>query len=97
MHFQLAASLTAVTIPNSVTTIGGHAFSNCTKLVATLKQTDPSKITLEKSREMRYGTYYYGYYNFKNVKQIKVPMASLDTYKAADGWKDYKSIMVGYN
>ena len=69
------SGLTSVTIPNSVTSIGDEAFYNCEKLSnITILATTPPTVNLGYSTP----TYY-----------VFVPSESVDTYKAADGWKRY--------
>ena len=46
--FGTCLSLTSMLIPQSVTSIGQGAFTNCLALTVTIKQSDPSKITLHK-------------------------------------------------
>ena len=84
--FFECSSLSSITIPNSVTTIQMLAFLKCKKLVVTIEQTDPSKITL--------GASWDGGYPFDDVIQITVPSASLDTYKKASIWIRYAAKMV---
>ena len=83
--FSSCSSLASITIPDKVTSIGDYAFYRCSKLIVTIEQTDPTKITLK-------GGYYS--YAFSSVTQIKVPTASLATYKKA--WSGWASKMVGY-
>jgi hypothetical protein len=104
--FGGCTSLTSVTIPNSVNTIGEYAFSDCTGLTSvtlgssvasigdlafhldtnineiTCKVDDPSKIFL-------------GYRLLDDVSNIKlrVPKASVDLYRKANGWNLFKKIV----
>ena len=96
------SSLTSVTIPNSVTTIGGEAFSGCTNL---------KKVNIGKSVK-DIGEYTFDYCTsitqisseavvpptcesgvFTDINKSKckliVPKNSLDAYKQADQWKDF--------
>ena len=102
MAFSGCSSLTSVTIPNSVRTIGNYAFSGCSSLTSV---TIPSSVT-----EIGDGAFS----GCKNVKQITseavtppdcfkytfkgvntreckliVPQNSIDAYKKADGWKEF--------
>lgn len=77
------AQIKQVTIPDTVTEIGGWAFNFCdqlasiTCLAATPPALGPDAFTSETA----------GF-------TIKVPAASVAAYKAADGWKDYASYIV---
>ena len=81
--FSGCSALISVSIPNSVTSIVDYSFDNCRKLVVTVEQINPSKISLSSNP-------------FGSVKQIKVPSASLSAYKSASGWSSYSYKMVGY-
>ena len=95
-------SLTSVTIPNSVTTIGMYAFSDCTKL---------QKVNIGNSVKSIEGVAFYGCtsltqisceaivpptcnydvfagINKSNCKLI-VPNNSIDAYKQAAQWKEF--------
>lgn len=70
--------LTSITIPNSVTSIGNYAFKSCNSLnsVTVLGTTPPNM--------NNYGE------QFLNTNcPIYVPSESVNTYKAANGWKQY--------
>ncbi|MES5169076.1 leucine-rich repeat domain-containing protein [Prevotella melaninogenica] len=96
------SSLTSVTIPNSVTTIGSEVFIGCTNL---------QKVYIGNSVKAIGG---YAFYNCTSITQISseavvpptcglngfaninkskckliVPKNSLDAYKQADQWKDF--------
>ncbi len=83
--FYGCTALTNVTIPNSVTEIGPTAFSDCKGLtkIESLAETPPSC----------------GDYVFYNVDKencvLTVPANSVEAYKAAEGWKDFYSIVAG--
>jgi len=72
--FQNCTGLRDLTIPESVTTIPWGAFGG-TNLSITCLATTPPSITS---------------HTFDRVISIKVPAASVDTYKAASGWNMYK-------
>lgn len=79
----IGATIKQITIPDTVTEIGGWAFSNCsflasiTCLAATPPVLGPNAFSSDTA----------GF-------TIKVPAASVAAYKAADGWKDYASYIV---
>ena len=77
------ASIKQITIPDTVTEIGGRAFYGCYQLasITCLAATPPALGTYAFSSDTAGFT-------------IKVPAASVAAYKAADGWKDYASYIV---
>lgn len=78
--FASCSGLTSVTIPNSVTSIGSSAFFYCPDLTTlTVQATTPPTL----------GSNALTATNANLV--IKVPSASVDTYKAASGWSTYAS------
>jgi hypothetical protein len=80
------SKLTSVTIPDSVTEIGKYVFYNCSSLTSVYcKATTPPTL----------GTYVFS--GNSSDRKIYVPMESVDVYKAATGWSDYSSSIVGYN
>ncbi|MBR0336105.1 MAG: leucine-rich repeat protein, partial [Alistipes sp.] len=85
-EFYNCSSLTNVTIPDSVTSIGVHAFSYCTSLKDIYcKPTTPPN----GSSSM--------FSNNPSVPKIYVPRASVDAYKAASYWSNYKSYIEPYD
>ena len=84
--FEECSGLTSVTIPNSVTIIGYYAFLGCTGLkdVYCYAEQVPTKIT---SRER---IFYNS--NYKNAT-LHVPAGSIEAYRNADEWKDFKNIV----
>lgn len=82
--FEDCNNLTSIMIPVGVVEIGEGAFDGCNLTTFYCKPTTPP--TLEE--------FYIGLSN--NVK-IYVPRASVEAYKAADGWKDYASQIEGYD
>ena len=83
--FSHCSGLTSNTIPDGVTSIGYRAFSLCSKLASVYcKPTTPP--TLEAAAFSSNAT----------SPQIYVPTASVDAYKAAEGWSSYADAIVGY-
>ena len=75
------SSVTSVTIGNSVTTIGEWAFLNCFSLTS---------IVCEANTPPNCDDYCFGYIN-KSIP-VYVPANSVETYKAANEWKDFTNI-----
>ena len=83
--FYGCSRLTSITIPDAVTSIGADAFSYCTSLASVYcKPTTPPTFG---------GNVFY---NNATNRKIYTPTASVDAYKAADGWSDYADAIVGY-
>ena len=78
----LYCHLESITIPASVTFIGGQALMTSYLNNIYCKPTTPPEAG---------GIMYY-----KNAK-VYVPMASVEAYKSAEYWSDYKDNIVGYN
>lgn len=71
-----ANSLTSITIPASVTSIGTYSFKECPLQSITVNATTPP--TLNNSFD-----------DVDNSIPVYVPEGTVDTYKAAGGWKDF--------
>ncbi len=83
--FEYCSGLTSITIPNSVTSIGNDAFYGCSSLKSIYcKSTAPPQLTGD-CQPFPYST------------TIYVPSASVNSYKAASGWRNYASQIVGYD
>ena len=81
--FRDCRGLKSITIPDGVTSIGTHAF-NCPNLASVYcKPTTPPTL----------GTDVFS----SNSRQIYVPTASVDAYKAAENWSSYADAIVGYD
>ena len=75
--FSDCKSLTNITIPEGIKTIGNYAFQHCNKLAQmTVKATTPPQLGSDA-------------FDNSGIQTIYVPSASVDTYKAANGWKNY--------
>ena len=84
--FNNCKSLTSVTIPDNVTTIGQSAFYGCSSLTSVYcKATTPPSM----------GSNVFN--NNASGRKIYVPDESVDAYKAATYWSEYKSYIVGYD
>ena len=80
-------SLTSVTIGDGVTSIGNKAFYWCYILTSVYcKATTPPALG---------GTYVFDYND--SGRKIYVPAGSVEAYKSATRWSEYKSATVGYD
>ena len=89
--FNNCTSLTSVTIPDSVTSIVKGAFNRCTSL----KEVYCKPITPPTANVEDYG--WYAFDNNASGRKIYVPRNSVEAYKNAEYWSDYKSSIVGYD
>ncbi len=88
--FNDCESLTSITIPANVTSIGSWAFYDCIALetVTMLRATPPTlgeNAFLDENAPAVI---------LPSLTAIYVPAASVEDYLAADGWKDYKALIV---
>ena len=106
--FYGCPGLTSVTIPNSVATIGGKAFYDCSGLTSVVI---PSSVTmikygafygcsaLEKIEALPVTPPVCGNDVFHDVDinkcVLSVPETSIESYKAADGWKEFYNGITG--
>lgn len=78
--FSNCTKLTTLVIPSNISYIGTSAFYNCSGLTSiTLESTTPPTLDSRDS------------FNNKNNCPIYVPPESVDAYKAASSWVNYKS------
>lgn len=100
--FSGCYSLQSIDIPNSVKTIGWRAFTDCSHLTAvsmgevtTLKQSvfnncPLKRLTVDAATPPANEGANQGFDN--TTCHLYVPAEAIDTYKATDWWKDFKSI-----
>ena len=85
--FSNCDNLRSVTIPDSVTSIGNQAFSSCDRLISVYcKATTPPVLG---------GTYVFD--NNASSRKIYAPAGSVNAYRSATNWSEYKSAIVGYD
>ncbi len=84
--FNGCSNLTSVTIGDSVTTIGSWAFKNCSSLTSVYCKavTPPAG-----------GSWMFD--GNASGRKIYVPAESVEAYKSASYWRNYKSDIVGYD
>ena len=94
--FQNNTGLTDVSIPASITSIGANAFAGCTNLKSiTVYNTTPINLSAISARALtrtESGDVFEGVN--KETCILYVPEGSVDAYKAAPVWKDFKNILV---
>lgn len=83
--FENCYSLKSAVIPSSVTTIGNYAFNGCYAL---------NNYKVERATPPTLGTNVFS--GILSICKIKVPSASLATYKTATNWSTYANYMEGY-
>lgn len=82
--FTCCSSLSSIVLPANITRINYGAFTNCAKLeTVDCKAVEPPFLGVD------------GFKNCDALTAINVPTASVDDYKAADGWKNYANKIVG--
>lgn len=74
--------ITAVTIPDNVSIIGNYAFYGCSSLTS---------ITVEATIPPTLGN---NVFDNTNNCPIYVPSESVNAYKTAEGWSDYKNLIL---
>ena len=93
--FQNNTSLTEVKIPASITSIGANAFAGCKNLQAiTINIIVPINIAVISTRgftRAESGDVFEGV--DKETCILYVPEGSVDKYKSAPGWKEFKNIL----
>ena len=88
--FVACTSLTSITIPNSVTSIGDYAFYGCTGLMEVVSLIEePFAIYGKNSSGSTFSLDV-----FNNVT-LYVPVGTKDKYKSTEGWKDFLFIEEG--
>ena len=92
--FQNCSGLTSVTLHSGVTKIGNDVLNKCSGLTnITIESIEPPYMEYDRKYNRIDDMYYneYRQFNSTNNCPIYVPSESVNAYKAADGWKIYKS------
>ncbi len=85
--FHGCGGLASMDLPASIKWIGVHAFERCNSLTSlTCRAIIPPSLELSEWD-----------FNESRLQEIKVPQASVDTYKSAWGWRQFADIIVGFN
>ena len=89
--FAGCTSLTSITIPESVTEIGGFAFNSCSSLKEVYCKPTTPPTTFE------YSWAWCAFDYNASGRKIYVPRNSVDAYKSASYWSNYKNGIYGYD
>ena len=87
MAFSQCTGITSITIPDSVTSIGGYTFSGCNNLTEVDFSACTDIPTLKSSD---------AFSNTSSSLVIKVPSDLVDEWKAATNWVAYADKIVGF-
>lgn len=82
-------ALTEIFLPSTIIKIDGAAFSLWDE---TTIQDNATSITCMAINPPELGYHAFGY---RNIQNIYVPTPSIEAYKTADGWSEYKDVIVG--
>lgn len=82
--FEGCRGLTSVTIPSSVTSIGYRAFKDCYKLQI-VKSLNPTPPHVDNEG--------FGFDHVGHNASLQVPKSSVESYKSAPEWKNFKNII----
>jgi hypothetical protein len=82
--FSGCSGLTGLIIGHSAETFGGHAFYNCSKL---------STVTNQRSTPQRIKSTVFEKTDISSSGMLRVPAGSVNTYRVANGWKEFKNIV----
>ena len=80
--FAYCTSLSSINIPNSIKTIDEHAFEGCSNLKSIYVGSEPAQITATTFNNVN-----------KTTCELYVPEGSLNSYKSASYWKEFKTII----
>jgi hypothetical protein len=80
--FGGCSALKSITIPNSVTSIGNKAFYNCSAL---------KEVYCKPTTPPTGGSYMFD--SNASGRKIYVPKESVEAYRSAEGWSDYKYVI----
>ena len=83
--------LREITIPSTITSIGDHAFAGCVNLEAIYVLAE-MPVTLSQARTRSEGISVFDGVNMETCI-LYVPDGSVEKYKSANVWKDFKHIM----
>ena len=102
--FSKCTSLASITIPDSVTIIDTYTFSYCSSLTtvgvgsgitsigdSAFASTSLTSITVNATTPPTLGSGVFP----SSISEIRVPSASVFSYKTANGWKNYSNIIIG--
>ena len=82
--FEACTNLTDIDLPGQITALHDNAFYGCSKLSSVYcRATNPPQLG-------------FGVFSETSNLKIYVPAASVEAYKAAEGWSEYASQIVGY-
>ncbi len=107
--FSHCTALESVTIPDSAKSIGEEAFGGCKSLISIIIPQGVASIGEGAFRDCEGLASIYckrampptlgpdAFGGIADDAKIYVPRASVEAYKAADGWKDYAAKIVGYD